>query len=77
MDFKISDNARDILALAQDFFEREILPRNREMIRAIRLHGDFDPPFLADLRRQAKDRGLWNMAMTDLDTGYEGTPLNC
>jgi acyl-CoA dehydrogenase len=76
MDFTVSDNAREVLALVRDFFDREILPRNREMIRAIRLHGDFDPPFLAELRRQARELGLWNMAMTSLDAGYEGTPLS-
>lgn len=76
MDFRISKTAEAVLTQVRDFCEREILPRNRDMIRAMRLDKDFDPPFAEELRRQAREQGLWNMAMTSLDDGYDGTPLS-
>lgn len=76
MDFAISDHARMILDQVREFAEREIVPRNRDMVRSVRLDGIFDPPWLDELRDQARGLGLWNLAMTDLDAGYEGTPLS-
>jgi acyl-CoA dehydrogenase len=76
MDFNVSQTARELLDQIQDFSEREILPRNREMLRANKLHGDFDPPFVAPLRKKARELGLWNFAMTELDEGYDGQPLS-
>lgn len=76
MDFAISDRAQEVLDLLRDFAEREIVPRNRDMVRSARLDGVFDPPWLDDLRQQARALGLWNLAMTELDDGYEGSCLS-
>ena len=75
MDFSHSDRAMAVLDLVRDFCERQVVPRNREMIRLNKVERDFDPAFVADLRAQAKALGLWNFAMTELDEGMDGQPL--
>ncbi|MCP5179175.1 MAG: acyl-CoA dehydrogenase family protein [Pseudomonadales bacterium] len=76
MDFSLSDNSREVLERVSDFCEREVLPRNREMIQAFKVEANFDPALLTPLRARARSLGLWNFAMTELDDGVAGYPLS-
>ena len=76
MNFDISERAAALLAQVREFFQDEILPRNREVIRAARQHHDFDLPLMEELRGKARAAGLWNFAMTTLDDGIEGQALS-
>lgn len=76
MNFDISKRAETILAQVREFFETEILPHNRAVIRAARERHDFDLPLVQELRDKARSAGLWNFAMTALDDGIPGQPLS-
>ena len=76
MDFNPSQKATDVLTQVREFCESEVVPRNREMIRSVRLEGEVDPPFLDEMRKKARSQGLWNMAMSSLDDDQEGLPLS-
>lgn len=76
MDLTPSPEAYAILDQVRRFFEQDILPRNREMIRSVKQDGELDPPFLDQLRGKAKSQGLWNMAHTDLTDRQAGLAMS-
>ena len=64
-----------ILARAQAFFEARILPRQAEWA-AGQAEGAPPPSFIEELRAEARAQGLWNLGLTALPEGAEGTPLS-
>ncbi|NQV60132.1 MAG: acyl-CoA dehydrogenase family protein [Alphaproteobacteria bacterium] len=76
MDLSLSSKAYAVLDQVRQFFEQDILPRNREMIRSVKQDGDLDPPFLDQLRAKAKSQGLWNLAQTELADHQPGLPMS-
>ena len=62
MDFEHSERSRDLQEQVEDIFTNDILPLNREWHFYVRRHETI-PPFLADLQRKARSRGLWNLAL--------------
>ncbi len=75
MNFEHSERSKKLQEEVENFFNSEILPRNREWHRYFRHHGS-NAPFLADLQRMARDRSLWNLALPDLADNEPGTRLS-
>ena len=74
MDFRFSDKSRALQESMEAFFRAEVLPRNREWHAHVRKHGSA-PPFLDALKAEARRRGLWNLALPDLQPDQPGTRL--
>jgi acyl-CoA dehydrogenase len=66
MDFELSAESRALRDQVQGFFDRHILPRNREWHEWVATHGAAEPPFLAELKARARKAGLWNLALPKL-----------
>lgn len=76
MDFAPSEKASAIRDDVEQFFNGHILPCDPEWHRYVEEHGDGEPPFMAELKRQAYARGLWNMALPRLADDEPGTRLS-
>ena len=74
MDFNLSSKSEEIRLCAEDFFNREVLPRHREWVHTV-CHERKPPLFIKDLQNQAKELGLWNLALPDLADDEPGTKL--
>lgn len=74
MDFNYSERSRSLIEQMEIFFQKEILPRNREWQDHVEQHGTL-PPLLRELQAAARQRNLWNLALPGLDDGYPGLRL--
>ncbi len=75
MDFRASEQATEILARAQAFFDVEILPRHRDWVQAV-ARDNGAAPFIESLREKARAQGLWNLALPALVEDEPGTRLS-
>ena len=75
MDFALSERSLEIRAEVERFFKLELLPRHRDWCQWVRREVT-QPPWFDALRMQARQRGLWNMALADLAEGQPGTRLS-
>jgi acyl-CoA dehydrogenase len=74
MHFRFSDKSRALQEEMEAFFRSEVLPRNRDWHAHIVKSGTV-PPFLETLKAAARRRGLWNLALPDLEPDQPGTRL--
>ncbi|WP_416898511.1 MAG: acyl-CoA dehydrogenase family protein [Minwuia sp.] len=74
MDFGMDAQVREIADRVEQIFQNDILPRNGEYNDAVE-GGDLEPDFLGDLKRQAFDEGLWNLALPRLADDEPGTRM--
>ncbi len=75
MDFALSARALEICSEVERFFEKELLPRHRDWAQWVRSEST-QPPWFDSLRKLARSRGLWNMALAGLTEHQPGTRLN-
>src|SRR5258708_34632168 len=74
MDFRFSERSLALQEQMEEFFRAKILPRNHEWRAYVARHGTA-PPFLAELKREARAKGLWNLGLPDLKPEQPGTRL--
>lgn len=76
MDFAPSPEAAQLTEQLEAFFAAKVLPRAREW-RLHHLQGEaVEPPFLAALKADAREQGLWNLAIPNLPDDAPGTRLS-
>ncbi len=74
MDFELSDRSKSLLERLREFMGEHVYPNEGEITLALDREVDEQTPFpeiLVDLRRQAREEGLWNLS---LPTGRFGSP---
>jgi acyl-CoA dehydrogenase len=76
MDFEFSDKSKRVQARLKDFIARNIAPRQAEYKRLVEEQGVFPPPFIEQLKSQARAEGLWNLFLPGLQPGEPGTQLS-
>jgi len=75
MDFAPSPRAVDMLQRMDTFVQRYLLPHNAAW-HAAALASEYPPPFLEDLKALAREEGLWNLFLPDLQDDEPGTRLS-
>jgi acyl-CoA dehydrogenase len=67
MDFELSDRCKDFRERLLAFMDERIYPAEPVYDQQLREAGDphAQPPVMEDLKREARDRGLWNMFHPD------------
>jgi acyl-CoA dehydrogenase len=63
MDFELSPKALELRAQLQEFIDTRVDPATDVYATQVRESGDphYHPPIMEDLKREARDRGLWNL----------------
>ena len=74
MNFAHSPRTQALRAQLQAFMERFLLPYNGAWHRSVQ-QGAYPPPFIDDLKRLAREEGLWNLFLPGLREGEPGTRL--
>ena len=74
MAFDPTSRATEMQASVQDFFDARILPRHRDWVEQVMREGR-SPDFLPGLQAEARQRGLWNLALPALGEDEPGTRL--
>ena len=74
MNFDPTPRARQWLERLQQFFDAEILPRNRAWIEHVVRRGE-PAPFMPEVRAKARAAGVWNLALPNLAPDEPGTRL--
>ncbi|MEM6460791.1 MAG: acyl-CoA dehydrogenase family protein [Pseudomonadota bacterium] len=74
MAFNPASRAAEMQANVQDFFDARILPRHRDWVQQVMREGRM-PDFLPALQAEARERGLWNLALPALAEDEPGTRL--
>jgi acyl-CoA dehydrogenase len=75
MDFDLSPRSEQLRDRLLAFFERELLPRNRDWLEHVASHGT-PVPFISELQAKARDQGLWNLGLPELAEDEPGTRLS-
>ena len=75
MDFEHSDRAKQLQRQLDAFIKRYLLPYNPAWHHSVQ-SGIYPPPFLEDLKALARDEGLWNMFLPELQPNEPGTRLS-
>ena len=75
MDFELSEKARTWRDRTQNFFDAQVLPRNREWHEHVVTRGEA-APFMRDLQAKARAEGLWNLGLPELAPDEPGTHLS-
>ena len=75
MDFNPSSPLHAVAKQVAAFFQAALLPKHREWVAWV-AHNEGQPPWFDALRTQAKDLGLWNMALAGLTPAQPGTRLS-
>lgn len=76
MEFSYSQQSLDLQRELKNFYAEHIIPRWRDWQIAIKRNNNPHPDFVDELRTRAKDRGLWNLALPDLQDDQPGTRLS-
>jgi acyl-CoA dehydrogenase len=74
MDFNFTPKSLALQDEVEAFFRARILPRNHDWQAHVAAHG-VAPPFLEELKREARELGLWNLGLPDLKDDQPGTRL--
>lgn len=71
MDFKASERCEELKARLSSFMEEHVLPAEAVYERQLRQSGDphHQPAMMEQLKKLARERGLWNMFLPDPDLG--------
>ena len=72
MDFEASPRAEALRKALTEFFEAEVLPRNRAWHEAVVVKRQA-APFMSALREKARAQGFWNLALPQLADDEPGT----
>ena len=75
MDFSTAARAAQVHEQVESFFAEHVLPRKEEWEREVEQGGNPQPQFLEELRAQAFELGLWNLALPGLAENEPGTRL--
>lgn len=76
MNFSYSENSLALQEQLRAFYQRHVIPRWREWQTAVKQQGILEPAFVPELRSLAKQEGLWNLALPDLQEEEPGTRLS-
>ncbi len=71
MDFEHSQRARELIERLNAFMREHVLPAEATYERQLRESGDphHQPPVMEELKRLARQRGLWNLFLPDEELG--------
>jgi acyl-CoA dehydrogenase len=70
MDFQFNDKVRDLQDRLTVFMDKHVYPVESEYDRHVEEAGGWTtPPFLDDLKKKARDEGLWNLFFPDDEHG--------
>ena len=75
MDFAFSPRSQEMRQKLQGFMDAHILPRIRQHHEETHA-GQFPVSFMEDLKKLAREDGLWNMFLPSLKEDEPGTPLS-
>lgn len=75
MDFSTPQATQALSHQLQAFMEQYVLPYNPAWHHAVAT-GDYPPAFLEDLKTLAREAGLWNLFLPELQTNEPGTRLS-
>ena len=75
MDFAFSPRSQEMRQKLQGFMDAHILPRIRQHHEETHA-GQFPVSFMEDLKKLAREEGLWNMFLPSLKEDEPGTPLS-
>ncbi len=76
MDFAFSEKSQRIQAALTSFIAARVAPRDAEYQRLVEEDGIFPPPFLEELKDEARRQGLWNLFLPGLKAEEPGTALS-
>jgi len=76
MDFEFSEKSLRIQAALKSFMATHIAPLDAEYTRLVEHEGIFPPPFLEELKAQARAQGLWNLFLPGLKPDEPGTQMS-
>ena len=75
MDFEFSPRSKEMQARVREFVAKYIAPRDADHHASIAA-GIFPPPFLDELKAQARAEGLWNLFLPGLKSSEPGTQMS-
>jgi acyl-CoA dehydrogenase len=75
MEFSTSQETQALSHQLQAFIDQYVLPYNPAWHHAVAT-GDYPPAFLGDLKTLAREAGLWNLFLPELQTHEPGTRLS-
>ena len=75
MDFSTSQATQALSHQLQAFMDQYVLPYNPAWHHAVAT-GDYPPTFLEDLKTLAREAGLWNLFLPELQVQEPGTRLS-
>ena len=75
MDFSTEPETQAWVRKLEAFIERYVLPYNPAWHQAVAL-GEYPPPFVEDLKALAKEEGLWNLFLPELNASEPGTRMS-
>jgi len=75
MDFSIPQETQALSHRLQAFIDQYVLPYNPAWHHAVST-GDYPPAFLGDLKTLAREAGLWNLFLPELQAHEPGTRLS-
>jgi acyl-CoA dehydrogenase len=74
MDFELSERAQEMRDRVAALYEADILPRHRDWVQDVVRSGR-EARFLLELRKKAREQGLWNLGLPQLADDEPGTRL--
>lgn len=75
MDFEYSTDSEAVQDLLRKFMKRHVLPRNSEWLRSVS-EGRYPLQILDSLKAQAREDGLWNLFLPELQEHEPGTGMS-
>jgi acyl-CoA dehydrogenase len=76
MEFELPAVTRELQGQLEAFMSDHILPAIPQWVRDVEEAGNFPPPWLEDLKREARSLGLWNLFLPALRDDEPGTRLS-
>src|SRR3984893_11697728 len=76
MEFEHSEKSQRIQAQLRNFIAEHVAPRNAEHYRLVEEGHVFPPPFIDDLKANARAEGLWNLFLRGLKPDEPGTQMS-
>src|SRR5438270_3458238 len=76
MEFEHSEKSQRIQAQLRNFIAEHVAPRNAEHYRLVEEEHVFPPPFMEELKENARAAGLWNLFLPGLKPDEPGTQMS-